>query len=242
MGVRYLVDYDKGTWAVDRLMSRGLKLQGPASAPGGQPLVFEFPLAAGKSGNGAIFASVNGRQFVGLGGCVLEIVNDAYVPRFYAARPYSTPSNWRDDNNDGQVQAEEVSGPQGFTTMDSKLNLYRLVGRFGHHQGHGQLPPKPIQPAERAMPVVERVKFTGFNAKGGLTWAFDKPEVVVADRIGGAVPDGMFAVDDEGRILVLYATGDIERGQRHAFEGAEVENLGAGLIAYVLWGFLPLVH
>jgi len=220
--VRYRVDYDKGTWAVDRLMSRGLKLQGPAPAPGGQPLVFEFPLAAGKSGNGAIFASANGRQFVGLGGCVLEIVNDAYVPRFFASRVNAAPRNWRDDNNDGQVQAEEVTAPQGFATMDSRLNLYRFVGRYGHHQGHGPLPPKPLQPAASPMPVVERVKFTGFNDKGGLTWAFDKPEVVVADRFGGAVPEGTCAVDDEGRILVLYATGDIERGQRAQGTGHRV--------------------
>ncbi|MEI6520023.1 MAG: FlgD immunoglobulin-like domain containing protein [bacterium] len=220
--MRYKLDYDKGTWAMDRTMSRGIKWELPVATADAKPLVFDFPLAAGKSGNGAIFANVKGRQFVGFGGSILEIVNDAYVPRFYAARPYSTPRNWRDDNNDGRLQPEEVSTPQGFTTTDSHLNLYRLLRPMGHHQSSGGLPPKPLKPADKPFPVVERVKFTGFNANGGLTWAFDKPEVVATDTYEGVVPDAAIAVDDEGRILVLYATGDIQRGQRAQGTGHRV--------------------
>jgi hypothetical protein len=175
--MRYKVDYDKGTWVMDRVMSRGIN--GVPVSPGAKDTVF---------------ANVNGRQFVWFRGSILEIVNDQFVPR-YSGR---------------------------FTIMDSHLNLYRLLRPMGHHQGSGQLPPKPLKPVDKPFPVVERVKFTGFNENGGLTWAFDKPEVVATDTYEGVVPDAAIAVDDEGRILVLYATGDIQRGQRAQGTGHRV--------------------
>jgi hypothetical protein len=158
--MRYKVDYDKGTWEMDRVMSRG----GP-----------------GPGAKDTVFANVNGRQFVWLGRTIQEIVNDQFVPRHAG----------------------------GFTIMDSHLNLYRFRGPHIEMSIAKNLDPIP------PYPVMERVKFTGFNDQGGLTWAFDKPEVVATDTIPGDAGLGEYvAVDDEGRILLAIGGLPIQRGQR----------------------------
>ncbi|MBM4039269.1 MAG: hypothetical protein FJ290_12215 [Planctomycetes bacterium] len=63
-------------------------------------------------------------------------------------------------------------------------------------------------------PRGERVKFTGFNKRGGPTWAFDKIETVATDPDGGALPNSEFTVDDEGRAFTLVSGGSLQRGQR----------------------------
>jgi hypothetical protein len=128
--MRYKLDYDKGTWELDRVMSRGIKWEVPAATTNAKPVFFHFMVSNGAKDT--VFANVKGRQFVWFGGQyagnILEIVDGQFVPRLYMAAPFSyanpNPQNWRDDNNAGRLQPEEVSAPQPVTIMDSYLNLY----------------------------------------------------------------------------------------------------------------------
>ncbi len=174
--MRYKVDYEKGTWEMDRVMSRGIK--GVGVSPGAKDTVF---------------ANVGGREFVWFGSRfgahILEIVNDQFVPRYSGA----------------------------FTIMDSHLNLYRFRGPHIEMSTAKNLDPIP------PYPVMERIKFTGFNDKGELTWAFDKPEVVATDTIPGDAGLGEYvAVDDEGRIMMMIGGLPIERGQRAQSRGSRI--------------------
>jgi hypothetical protein len=213
--MRYKLDYDKGTWAMDRVMSRGIRWDIPAATTNAKPAFIDFNVSNGAKDT--VFANVKGRQFVWFGyqyaGNILEIVNGQFVPRLYMATPFSyanpNPRNWRDDNNDGRLQPEEVSAPQPITIMDSQLNLYRFRGPHMNMANIGNL--NPVAP----YPVMERIKFTGFNDKGGLTWDFDKPEVVATDTIPGDAGLAEYvAVDDEGQILMRIGGLPIQRGQR----------------------------
>jgi hypothetical protein len=213
--MRYKLDYEAGTWEMDRVMSRGIKWDIPAGTTNDKPAFIDFNVSNGAKDT--VFANVGGRQFVWYGfqyaASIMEIVNGQFVPRLYAAASVSpfnpNPHNWRDDNNDGRLQPEEVSRPQLVTIMDSRLNLYRFRGPHIEMSRVTSLDPLPPYPA------MERIKFTGFNDKGGPTWAFDKPEVVATDTIPGDAGYGEYvAVDDEGRILMQIGGFDVKRGQR----------------------------
>jgi hypothetical protein len=219
-GVRYRVDYNKGTWAVDRTLET-INWEIPSSTAGGKPMHYNFSY-------GPCFATVDGRRFMlgtdvfhfhGIG--LVEKVGDKLVPYLFMAED-ARKTSWVDGNNDAQFQPEEVAKIPRYTYMDSHMNLYRTLAPYWAHQGGGQAWLEPPTPAVQPFPVVERVRFTGFNAKGAPTWAFDKPEIAATDTYGGAVANGNVSVDDQGRILLLYATGDIQRGQRAQSSGHRV--------------------
>ena len=235
--VRYRVDYDKGTWVPEWTME-SINWEIPPEKldrKDGKPVNFRFSA-------GYEFATVEGRRFMhGFDGgghandWVVELVGDKMVPRLFMAGRFwgngAETHHWLDANNDGQFQAEEAhhksypgfeSKLRQYTVMDSHMNLYVPLRPMGHHQSSGLLPPKPLQPADKPFPVVERVKFTGFNAQGAPTWAFDKPEIVATDTYEGVIPDFRMSVDDEGRIMILYATGDPLWAQRAQGTGHRV--------------------
>jgi hypothetical protein len=215
--MRYKVDYDKGTWEMDRVMSRGIKWELPAATTNAKPEVFNF--GVGPGAKDTVFANVKGREFVWIGGefgfNIMEIVNDQFVPRLAWWR--GNTHSWRDDNNDGRLQPEELATPMFFNVMDSHLNLYAFRGPHIEMSTAKNLDPIP------PYPVMDRVKFTGFNDKGGMTWAFDKRETVATDTIPGDAGYGTYeAVDDQGRILEMIGGLPIARGQRAQSRGSRI--------------------
>ena len=211
--VRYLVDYEKGTWKVDATVFRAHEDAGVKF--GGQP-----------NHAGGVMAVVQGRKFLwtqnstpGVGPSTLyEQVGDRFVPRLSVdGRKW-----WLDGNNDGRVQIWEVHyapiGQYYFgLPMDGQLNFY-------WHQGIGwaaQGGAKTTQPYS-----IVRWDFLGFNEQGGLNYGDPaKPTVVATDPDGGAVSG--IAPAEEGGCYVVVSGGSLERGQRHQGSGHRVVKFSA---------------
>jgi hypothetical protein len=211
--VRYLVDYDRGTWKVDATVMRPREEGGVKF--GGQP-----------NHAGGVMAVVKGRKFFwtqnstpGSGPSTLyEVVGERFVPRLSVeGRKW-----WLDGNNDGQVQEWEVhyspiAGNYFGLPMDGQLNFY-------WHQGVGwaaQGGAKTKQPYS-----IVRWDFLGFNEQGGLTYADPTNTTRVAtDPDGGAV--AAIAPAEEGGFYVIVSGGSLERGQRHQGSGHRVVKFSA---------------
>jgi hypothetical protein len=206
--VRYLVDYDKGTWKVDATVLRPREDAGVKF--GGQP-----------NHAGGVMAVVKGRKFFwtqnstpGSGPSTLyEMVGERFVPRLSVeGRKW-----WLDGNNDGAVQVWEVhyspvAGNYFGLPMDGQLNFYWTQGIGWAAQGGA----KTTQPYS-----IVRWNFLGFNEQGGLTYADPTNTTVVAtDPDGGAV--AAIAPAEEGGFYVVVSGGSLERGQRHQGSGHRV--------------------
>ena len=211
--VRYLVDYDKGTWKVDATVLRPREEGGVKF--GGQP-----------NHAGGVMAVVQGRKFFwtqnstpGFGPSTLyEEVNDRFVPRLSVeGRKW-----WLDGNNDGKVQIWEVHyAPLGGyffgLPMDGQLNFYWHQGAGWANQGGA----KTTQPYS-----IVRWDFLGFNEQGGLTYGDpEKPTLLATDPDGGAVSG--IAPSEDGGFYAVVSGGSLERGQRHQGSGHRVVKFSA---------------
>lgn len=228
--VRYRVDYDKGTWYPDATIIR-------VREEGG------VPLSAPAFHGGAAIRTIEGRTFVlaggvrGIGLTIYEQVGETYLPRLasYTAtkeeiplgkdgkpnpkakpRTVKKPSLWVDDDNDGQVDAEEIRetesawGYQWTPCVDAKMNLYQATGKRWAAQGGS----KTTQPYG-----IARWAFQGFNDKGGL--AYGKVTEAATDPDGGAIAEGIPDSAD-GSMFALVSGGSLERGQRPQGSGHRV--------------------
>jgi len=211
--VRYLVDYDKGTWQVDATILRPWEEGGVKFSPP-------------ERHSGASFVNYKGRKFLwvregsptpGL----YEWTADRFVPRMAMNPPSPEAPNgawWLDDNNDGHVQDQEVRKGRPAPgiwlghPMDSRLNIYWHQGVQWHGQG-GEHTEQPYK--------IVRWDFRGFNDKGGLTYADPaKPTVVGEDPDGGAV--SCYYPDEDGSVFVLVSGGSLPRGVRPQGTGHRV--------------------
>jgi len=209
--VRYAVDYEKGTWAIDSIILR-------PSEDGG----VKFGCPGGHAG--AIFVNHQGRKFLWAreAGVLYEAVGDGYVPRLALDQP-KKENWWLDDNNDGRVQAEEIRTGRPLPgiwlghPIDDRLNFYWADGVQWHGQG-GAKTTKPY--------TVMRWDFLGFNERGGLRYGDPaKPTPVATDPDGGAVSS--YVPDADGNVYVLVSGGSLERGQREQGSGHRVAALSA---------------
>jgi len=211
--VRYLVDYDTGTWKVDATVLRAREDGGIKF--GGQP-----------NHAGGVFARVQGRVFFwtqnstpGFGPSTLyEQVDDRFVPRLsIEGRKW-----WLDGNNDGAVQAWEIhyAALPGYyfgLPMDTNLNFYAHRGVGWANQGGA----KTTQPYS-----ITRWDFLGFNEQGGLTYADPTTLTVLAtDPEGGAVSG--VAPSEDGGYYAVVSGGSLARGQRHQGSGHRVVKFSA---------------
>jgi hypothetical protein len=211
--VRYLMDYDKGTWKVDATVLRATEDSGVKF--GGQP-----------NHAGGVMAVVQGRKFFwtqnsmpGVGPSTLyEEVGDRFVPRLSVdGRKW-----WLDGNNDGKVQIWEVHYAQlgGYffgLPMDGQLNFYWHQGVTWNAQGGA----KTTQPYS-----VVRWDFLGFNEQGGLTYGDPaKPTLLATDPDGGAVSG--IAPSEDGGFYAVVSGGSLDRGQRHQGSGHRVVKFSA---------------
>ena len=205
--VRYIVDYDKGTWRPDGTILRtredgGVELRAADYHAGGTVVARD----------GRKFMFVNGAMTHG-GRTLYEEVNGVWVPRMTA--------DWLDANNDGRVQAEEkgpalariATGRQ--TVIDGRLNLWS-------YRGDTWL--EPTAPGKRDQPFdIVRLDFLGFGPKGELRYA-NEPKVVVDDEEGGAFTD--LCADADGSSYALLSGGLLGRGERAQGSGARIVKYG----------------
>jgi streptogramin lyase len=233
LSVRYLVDYDKGTWKPDATILR-------TRVEEGVPLGLSPPHAVSVHGGGAIVVR-DGRKFLFTVAAtpnfaIFEEKGDAWLPRasLYVAttevpgpvgkdgkpgpvNKVQTPSFWVDANNDGRVQASEsvpVGERFGSTwkmTCDAHLNLYTL-------QGDGWTEPRAEGRATAPFSIL-RLDCLGFGPEGGLRFA-EKHRPVVRDEEGGSV-NGI-SVDPDGSVYVLVSGGLVGRGERAQATGARL--------------------
>jgi DNA-binding beta-propeller fold protein YncE len=207
--VRYNVDYEKGTWAIDAIIMRPSEDNGVKfGCPGGH--------------GGAVFATVKGRTFLWArgaepGSVLYEAVQDRFVPRMTFDSP-KKDNWWLDDNNDGRVQTEEIRAdkviPGMFCghPMDRDLNVYWFKGVQWHSQGGT----KTVEPY-----TLVRMAFLGFNEQGGLRYGDPlAPQAIGTDPDGGAV--AACWPDDEGNVYALIAGGSLDRGVREQGSGHRV--------------------
>ncbi len=210
--VRYVVDYDKGTWRPDGTILRSREEGGVG--------IWESSAHSG----GTVVVR-DGRKFMlvtaGYSGVVLyEEVGGVWVPRGSCPNDAKT-AEWLDANNDGKVQAAEkkpwvslvAKGRQ--IAIDAHLNLYSYVGDTWL---------EPTAPGKRDKPFdIIRLDFLGFGPKGELRYA-DKVKVVVHDDEGGAF-NGVCA-DDDGSTYALLSGGLLGRGERAQSSGARIAKYG----------------
>jgi hypothetical protein len=223
-GIRYLVDYEQGTWKVDATLMR-------AGVDDG------VDLAGQGNHNGGYIVVVKGRRFFWTGNTLWELDGDKAVPRmsFFVGKRVETPIGrngkpgkpkevkvkqlWIDTNNDGRVQTEEkrdaIMVPGYFLglPMDRNLNLYWATGNGWASQG-GTKTTVPYS--------VVRWKFQGFNEQGGLTYGDPgQPEIIATDADGGAYTPPPSPASD-GSIYVLVSGGSLDRGVRAQGSGHRV--------------------
>jgi hypothetical protein len=205
--VRYIVDYEKGTWRPDGTILRtrkeeGVELQEAGYHSGGTIVVRD----------GRKFMLVNGEMSFG-GLTLYEEVGGSWVPRMTA--------DWLDANNDGKVQAEEkgpgisriATGRQ--TGIDGHLNFYSYAGDTWL---------EPTGAGKRNQPFdIVRLDFLGFGPKGELRYA-DKARVVAHDDEGGAFNGN--CADDDGSTYALLAGGLLGRGERAQSSGSRIAKYG----------------
>jgi len=205
--VRYLVDYEKGTWKVDATVLRRREENG-------------IMLAEMALHQGGILANHKGRKFLWTlrtnhGPTLHEWVDDRFVPRFSMDNRRGKRW-WLDDNNDGKVQTEEIRKGLPMReyfwgmTMDHQLNFYWHKGDQWHNQG-GKKTTKPYS--------IERWNFLGFDKEdGSLTYADPaEPQLIATDPDGGAVDRP--APTKDGGVVTLVSGGTLPRGVRHQGSG-----------------------
>jgi hypothetical protein len=209
--VRYLVDYEKGTWQADATILRPRTVE-----------PFEF--AGGGGHCGATFVVLKGRNFLWVsspgGQTLYEKVGDEFVPRMaMSKKPLQT---WIDSDNDGQPEDGEMLKDFNFgnfywgTPIDGHLSLYQHSGVTWHAQG-GSKTTAPYS--------IQRWDCLGFNDKGGLVYADPaKLTTVATDEDGGAV--AAYTPDAEGNLYVMVSGGSLQRGQREQGSGHRVVKFG----------------
>ena len=233
MSVRYLVDYDKGTWKPDATILR-------TRVEEGVPLGLSAAHAVSVHHGGRIVVR-DGRKFLFTVGdpptfAIFEEKGNAWLPRAssYVAttevpgpvgrdgkpgpiHQVKTPSFWVDANNDGHVQASE-SVPAGDRfgstwkmNVDAHLNLYTL-------KGDGWTEPRAEGRATAPFSIL-RLDCLGFGPEGGLRFA-EAARPVVQDAEGGSV-NGI-TVDPDGSVYVLVSGGLVGRGERAQATGARL--------------------
>jgi len=237
--VRYIVDYDKGTWRCDGTILRTREEQGVL-------------LRAADYHAGGTIAVRDGRKFMLVNGTMsfggynlYEEVGNAWVPRMAIGGGGGRGKRWRpvhawlDTNNDGKVQTAEISAgpvgkgktlPDGWVSRPSGL-LKVCTGRQLAMDGNmnlisyrGDTWLEPTAPGKRDKPFdIIRLDFLGFGPKGELRYA-DEPRVVVHDEEGGAF-NGICA-DADGSIYVLLSGGLLARGERAQTSGARIAKYG----------------
>jgi hypothetical protein len=219
--VRYVVDYDKGTWRPDGAILRTREENGVV-----------LPEADYHSGgrvvarDGRKFMLVNGTMSTG-GPTLYEEVGGKWVPRMAHTPARGKGKNrqpavdWRDANNDGRVQDDEkqpglsriMTGRQ--VVIDGRLNLWS-------YRGDTWL--EPTGPGKRTQPFdIVRLDFLGFGPKGELRYA-DQPKAMAHDDEGGAF-NGTCA-DDDGSSYALLSGGLLGRGERAQGSGARLVKYG----------------
>ena len=219
--VRYLVDYDKGTWRPDGTILRGreedgLQLREADYHAGGTVVVRD----------GRKFMLVNGTMSFG-GATLYEEVGGSWVPRMAHSpargrgKDRQPAFDWLDTNNDGRAQDEERTpcisliskGRQ--TAIDGHLNLYSYIGDTWL---------EPTAPGKRNQPFdIIRLDFLGFGPKGELRYA-DKVKVMAHDDEGGAFNGN--CADDDGSTYALLSGGLLGRGERAQSSGARIVKYG----------------
>ena len=205
--VRYLLDYDKGTWRPDGTILRSREEEG-----------IELPEADYHAGGTVVVRE--GRKFMLVNGemsfsarLLYEEVGNAWVPRM--------AGGWLDANNDGKVQAEEkkpsislvASGRN--VTIDNHLNLYS-------YRGDTWLEPTAAGKRDQPFDLI-RLDFLGFGPKGELRYA-DKVKVMAHDDEGGAFNGN--CADDDGSTYALLSGGLLGRGERAQSSGARIAKYG----------------
>ena len=213
--VRYVVDYDKGTWRPDGTILRTRTEEG-----------VEFPEADYHAG-GKVVAR-DGRKFMFVNSTALyEEVGGKWVPRMVhnpargKGKQQQPAVDWLDANNDGRVQADEKRpGLSRIMTgrkveIDGHLNLWS-------YRGDTWL--EPTAPGRRTQPFdIVRLDFLGFGPQGELRYA-DQPKVVAHDDEGGAF-NGVCA-DNDGSPYALLSGGLLARGERAQASGARIVKYG----------------
>ena len=206
--VRYVIDYDKGTWYPDATILRtrteeGVKLLASDYHAGGTVVVRD----------GRKFMLVNGEMSF-KGRALYEEVGGVWVPRIAGG-------DWLDANNDGKVQTDErkpclsLISAGRTVTIDNHLNLYSYAGDTWL---------EPTARGKRNKPFdIIRLDFLGFGPKGELRYA-DKVRVVAHDSEGGAF-NGSCA-DDDGSTYALLSGGLLARGERAQSSGARIVKYG----------------
>ena len=240
--VRYIVDYDKGTWRCDGTILRkrteeGIELHEAAYHSGGTIAVRD----------GRKFMMING--YMGPGGIHLyEEVDNAWVPRLALGGGGGRGKNWKpvyawlDTNNDGKVQSAEISAvaptrmrkgqtiPDGWVVRSSglhKITTGRQLAMDGNmnlisYRGDTWL--EPTAPGKRDEPFdIVRLDFLGFGPKGELRYA-DEPRVMAHDDEGGAF-NGVCA-DDDGSTYATLAGALLGRGDRAQASGSRIAKYG----------------
>lgn len=237
--VRYLVDYDKGTWRCDGTilrthMDNGVDLQEAGYHSGGTVVARD----------GRKFMLVNGEMSFG-GLTLYEEVGGSWVPRMTIGigggrgKDWKPVHAWLDANNDGKVQVEEISaGPAGKnqtlpdgwvakpsgllkiatgrqTVIDSHLNIYSYRGDTWM---------EPTDEKRRNQPFdIIRLDFLGFAEAGALQYA-EEPRMMAHDDEGGAFNGN--CADDDGSTYALLSGGLLGRGERAQGSGARIVKYG----------------
>jgi len=201
--VRYLVDYEKGTWRPDATILNertveGVKLPHNCYHTGGWIVVLR--------GRKFLVVPEMYRRWMGM----YEEVKGVWVPRLAA----TGGKLWIDANNDGKVQAEEIHpGGRPFMegVVDQKLNFYSCAGdRWTEPRAEGRCT-TPY--------TISRLDFLGFAANGALQYA-EQPKPVVQDNEGGSVSG--YCVDADSAIYVMISGGLVARGERAQGTGARI--------------------
>ena len=232
MSVRYLVDYEKGSWKPDATILR-------TRVEEGVPLGMSPAHAVSVHAGGTIVVR-DGRKFLftsdAAAFAIFEERGDDWLPRAASyvattevpgpvgkngkpgrAKKVKTPRFWLDANNDGRVQPSE-DGPAGgrvstnrIVACDAHLNLYML-------QGDAWTEPRAEGRSTAPFSIL-RLDCLGFGPDGGLRFA-ETARRVVQDEEGGSVSG--IAVDPDGSVYVLVSGGLVGRGERAQSTGARL--------------------
>ncbi|MCX7429494.1 MAG: hypothetical protein NTY17_00460, partial [Planctomycetia bacterium] len=217
--VRYLVDYDEGTWRTDATIIRDRVEEGVV-------------LASSPYHVGGRVVTRDGRKFLLSGGwassviTLYEEVGDGWLPRL--SYQNNNKTFWLDANNDGVVQKDEIQsgstrliwgGYSDSITIDDRLNLYSWSG-----QGFAE-PTSDL--GRRTYPfTIQRLDFLGFAANGGLRYA-DAMKTIVREPDGqGGSPIGGVVADPDGSTYLMVSGGLVGRGERPQATGARVVKYG----------------
>ena len=210
--VRYVVDYETGDWRVGSTILRSREEGG-----------ITLPQSAKHAG--ARYVTKDGRKFLvtpqqGANFAIYEAIGDQFVPHMFYKwdRRERKGQWWIDTNNDGRVQADEITKREGIAfsrswslPIDKDLNIYT-------YEGDGWGEPRPE--GRCTVPyTIYRLDFKGFADNGALQYA-DQPVALFTDNDGGSVSE--LAVDPDGSIYALVSGGLVAKGERAQSTGGRV--------------------